>query len=149
MPQVGRFRSGDDPPKASQEVRGRLLLLAVKTLHLREDKLWAVGDTTAILLDLFDAPRLFADHAREKHTGTNLNAVRMMVEHQETWFIDIIRTFCRELEANYRRLKAHGCTVGVFCAHGKHRSVCWAWLLHMVLLLLGASSNLVHLSKDS
>ena len=114
----------------------------------REQKCAVVGDDDAILIDLLDCPRLFDDP--EKCVGTHIDCVRNMVEDPASaaFLKKTLDKLCRELDRNFRTFLVKGsCTLAVFCSWGKHRSVCWAWLLAEVLVSWEASVKLTNLCQ--
>ena len=83
----------------------------------------------------------------QKHTGTFLPALKRVLHQNEARFKALLQSFVYQLKLQMRAgRRVH--TVAAICEHGKHRSVAVITLLEEMLRVLGATTNVEHLSKD-
>ena len=89
---------------------------------------------------------IYNKEVAQKHTGTFLPALHKVLHQNEARFKALLRSFVYQLKAAMgagRRVH----TVAAICQHGKHRSVAVITLLDEMLRMLGATTNVEHLSK--
>jgi len=106
------------------------------------------GSLDSILLNMSGHWHLFASKQEQwKHTGTHIRAMQRLVHENSERVQATLKNFAFQFGRQKTRRRVH--TVGVYCDHGKHRSVAMATLLVMLLEMLGACAEPDHLSKPN